>query len=167
MEKISSILGNYWRLNEFVERQTLMISQENNIPFLIAKLLNIRNINNEHTSNFLYPDLINNLIDPFELLDMKISLDRTYKAIINNEKISIIGDYDVDGSTSAALLFKFFKHLGIEIKIEIPNRLEDGYGPNHKIMKKILKNETNLLFTVDCGTSSFDILDHVDYHHHM
>ncbi len=136
-----------------------MISQKFNINELLAKLITLRNIDENKVYNYLNPNIAENLPNPFYLKDMKKSVERTYKAIINNEKIAIIADYDVDGSSSAAILYKFLKIVFKKPIIEVPDRLNDGYGPNNKIMNKLISNKVNLLFTLDCGTTSFDIFN--------
>ena len=103
------------------------------------------------------------LPNPFDLIDMKKSVVRTSEALFNSQLIGIIADYDVDGSTSAAILCKFFKALNKNITLKIPNRLKDGYGPNITIMEEMLNYKIDLLFTLDCGTASFGILDQCTY----
>ena len=83
--------------------------------------------------------------------------------ILSNEKIGIIADYDVDGSTSAAILYKFLTNFTNQIILQIPNRLSEGYGPNLRIMDEMLSKNVNLIFTLDCGTSSFGIIDDDKY----
>ena len=159
----TSLLGNIWKLKEYDERQLLMIAQRHDIPFLLAKLLNIRNIVDDEVEVFLNSDLNNNLPNPFLLKDMKKSVNRVYEGLLNKQLFGIIADYDVDGSTSAALLFKFFKSINQKIIIKIPNRLEDGYGPNLHIMDQLSNEKIQLLFTLDCGTTSFNVLDQDKY----
>ena len=163
MHSYISILDSNWKINKYDERESLMISQRHRINPLLAKLLNIRGIKEQEVENFINPTIINNLPDPFKLKDMEKSVARTFTALQNNESIAIIADYDVDGSTSVAILYKFFKLLKQNPKIEIPDRLNDGYGPNLKIMNKLNDEKIDLLFTLDCGTSSFNILDNNKY----
>ena len=163
MYSLNSLLGNIWKLKSFDERETLMISQRHNISPLLAKLLNIRNIKDEDVGNYLYPDLKNDLPNPFYFKDMQKSVVRTSEALFKNQLIGIIADYDVDGSTSAAILCKFFQALNKKFIVKIPNRLKDGYGPNKNLMQEMLICKINLLFTLDCGTTSFGILDHSAY----
>ena len=85
---------------------------------------------------------------------MDIAIKRVAEAILKNQKIGIIADYDVDGSTSASILFKFLKHYNASIILRIPNRLQDGYGPNIKLMREMLSEDVDLLFTLDCGTTA-------------
>ena len=94
---------------------------------------------------------------------MNKAVNRCIKALKNNEKIGIIADYDVDGSTSVSILYKFLKNFTSQIVCKIPNRLSEGYGPNLRLMNEMQDENVKLLFTLDCGTSSFNIIDHPDY----
>ena len=158
-----SLTGNLWKLKDFDERKSLMLAQKHNISPILAQLLEIRKIDSKNINDFLDPKIDNYFLDPFKIIDMKKSVKRTAEAIDKNEKIGIIADYDVDGSTSAAILFKFLKNFNKNIFIEIPDRLNDGYGPNLKIMEKFKSLKISLLFTLDCGTTSFDIIDNLKY----
>ena len=95
-------------------------------------------------------------IDPFILKDMEKAVSRTIKAINRNEKIGIFGDYDVDGATSTALLAKYFLSIKQKIKTYIPERKTEGYGPTAKSFKNLINNGVKLIFTVDCGTLSYE-----------
>ena len=163
MFKELSLLNNKWSLKDYNEREVLTLAQRNKISLILARLLTLRNIGSEDVENFLNIDLYNNLPNPFLLKDMEITIDRIIQAIEKNENIGIIADYDVDGSTSAAILVKFFKFFPNKLNIKIPDRLNEGYGPNNRIMSYFLKEKINLVFTLDCGTSSFGILDSEKY----
>ena len=145
------------------ERESLMISQRHNLSIMLGKLLTLRNIKEEQVQNFLNPIFKNNIPNPFELKDMNKSIKRTIKNIINKKKIGIIADYDVDGSTSAALLHNFFSFFKCSTSVKIPDRLNEGYGPNKRIMDEFAEEKINLVFSLDCGTTSFEILDHPNY----
>ena len=80
-----------------------------------------------------------------KLKDMEKSVNRTIAAINNDESIGIIADYDVDGSTSASILFKFLNHFSNKIYITTPNRLSEGYGPNIRIMNEMLESKVDFL----------------------
>ena len=129
----------------------------------MGKLLTLRNIKEEQVKNFLNPIFKNNIPNPFELKDMNKSINRTIKNINNKKKIGIIADYDVDGSTSAALLHNFLSFFKCSISVKIPDRLNEGYGPNKRIMDEFAEEKINLVFSLDCGTTSFGILDHQNY----
>ena len=79
---------------------------------------------------------------------MKITIDRVIQAIERNQNIGIIADYDVDGSTSAAILIKFFEFYQKKLNLKIPDRLNEGYGPNTRIMNYFLKEKINLRIQV-------------------
>jgi len=158
-----SLLNNKWSLKNYNERQVLTLSQKYKISPILAKLLTLRNIETEDVENYLNLNLHNNLPNPFLLKDMEITVERIIQAIEKKENIGIIADYDVDGSTSAAILIKFFEFFPNKFSLKIPDRLIEGYGPNSRIMNFFLKENINLVFTLDCGTSSFGILDSKKY----
>ena len=81
------------------------------------------------------------------------------EAITNKEKIGILGDYDVDGATSTALLGNYFSNLDLDYEIYIPDRKKDGYGPSIKSFKELIDKKVKLIFTVDCGTLSFEAIN--------
>ena len=109
------------------------------------------------------PTIDYDIPNPFDLKDMEKGITRCVEALKNNEKIGIIADYDVDGSTSVSILVKFLNNFTKNIIYRIPNRLSEGYGPNIRLMKEMLKENVKLLFTLDCGTSSFNTIDHPDF----
>ena len=146
----TSVSNKVWKLNKVSERDVLYIMQKYNLSEIPARIIASRNINN--IEEFLNPALRTSLPDPFHLLDMKKSVDRTIQAIKNKEKIVIFGDYDVDGATSSALLKKYLYNIGHEVSIYIPDRIKEGYGPNSGALKKLRKNGNELCITVDCGT---------------
>ena len=158
-----SFLNNKWEIRNCDERESLMISQRHNLPPILAKLLTLRKIKDNQVQGFLNPIFADYLPNPFDLKDMSKSINRTIKNISNKKKIGIIADYDVDGSTSAALLYKFLSFVECSISIKIPDRLNEGYGPNKRIMDEFVKENINLVLTLDCGTTSFKILDHNKY----
>jgi single-stranded-DNA-specific exonuclease len=158
-----SLLNNKWKIKNCDERKSLMISQRHNLSLILGKLLTLRNVKDEEVQNFLSPIFVNNIPNPFDLKDMHKSINRTIKNIINKKKIGIIADYDVDGSTSAALLHNFLSFFNCSISLKIPDRLNEGYGPNIRIMDEFIKEKINLVFSLDCGTTSFEILDHPNY----
>ena len=154
-----SLLGKNWKIKDIDEKECLMISQRHEVSINISELLFLRNIKDEDVATFFDPNFFDNLPDPFILKDMKKSIDRTIDAIKNHHKIGIIADYDVDGSTSAAVLSKFLSLIGVSNFIKVPERLVEGYGPNKRIMDEFSSKNINLIFTLDCGTTSFDVFE--------
>src|SRR4051812_15597077 len=97
---------------------------------LINNLLSSRGITEKaEIEDFLYPN-ISKLFNPFLLKDMDLAIDRIDKAIKRRQKIVIYGDYDVDGITSTAILYRAFQKLGVDVNYYIPDRMSEGYGIN-------------------------------------
>ena len=163
MELIKSLSNKIWKEIDIDQNLIDKFSQKKSISQIFSKLLIARNINEDSLDNYLNPDIFSNISNPFDLKDMKKGVERCLSAIKNNEKIGIIADYDVDGSTSISILYKFLRNYTSNIVFKIPNRLSEGYGPNNRLMNEILEEKVKLLFTLDCGTSSFNIIDHSDY----
>ena len=154
-----SVAGLSWKLLEQDERLVLTLSQKLSVNDIVSRILLNRGISSiEEAEKFLNGKLRSDLPDPFLLKNMDLAAARIVKAIVNKEKITVFGDYDVDGATSSATLYKFFKSLGIIIDIYIPDRLKEGYGPNIESMHKIKASNTDLVITVDCGTSAYEPL---------
>jgi single-stranded-DNA-specific exonuclease len=96
--------------------------------------------------------------DPSHLKDMDKAVDRVVAALQSKEKIGIFGDYDVDGGTSAALLQRYFAIVGYPTRLYIPDRIEEGYGPNTEAMQTLKEEGVAVVLMVDCGTTAFDPL---------
>ena len=150
----------YREEKKFNENQLTYLKENFSLDEITSKLLSIRNIKNEEVIGFLNPSIKNFLPNPENLIDMKRSSLRTVEAIKNHEKIGIFGDYDVDGASATALLANFFNSINIPYEIYIPDRKKEGYGPSAESFKKLIDNGTKLIFTVDCGTLSFDAIDY-------
>lgn len=136
------------------------IAFNHNISEIIARVLLNRGIcEAKEIDKFLHPKL-ENLHDPFLLNDMEIAVDKIIECMNKKEKITIYGDYDVDGITSIATLSKFLTELGVENDYYLPNRLDEGYGLNNNALDKIAKGGTKLLITVDCGISAYEEIEY-------
>ncbi len=160
--KISSVSGKNWIIKKYNHETASYLKDNFNLSEIISKLLSIRNIKIEEVNLFLNPRIKNLLPNPFILKDMEKSVNRTIKAIISKEKIGIFGDYDVDGATSTALLGNYFNKLGQLSSIYIPDRKKEGYGPNLRGFNKLISEGSSLIFTVDCGTMSFDTINSLE-----
>ena len=155
-----SISGKSWILKKFNEEEISYIKENFFLDEITSKLLSIRKIKKEDINSFLNPSIKNFLPNPNNLIDMKKSTLRTITAIKNKEKIAIFGDYDVDGATSTALLGKYFSRLKIDYETYIPDRKKEGYGPSVKSFEELINNGAKIIFTVDCGTLSFEAIDY-------
>ena len=150
-----SVSGKNWISKEFNSDDINFFKTNYFLDEIVAKLLSIRKIKKEEIKSFLNPSIKNILPNPFVLKDMDKAIERTISGIIKKEKVGIFGDYDVDGATSTAILGQYFKILNIDYEIYIPDRKNEGFGPNEKAFSEFINHGVNLIFTVDCGTLSF------------
>jgi single-stranded-DNA-specific exonuclease len=155
----SSISGRRWRSRLKDERLALALSQRLGLPEIVGRILAARNVGLDDAPLFLQPTLRELLPDPLHLRDMDRALARLFQAIEKKEKIAVFGDYDVDGATSSALLKRYFAALGIGIRLYIPDRQKEGYGPNPVAIQQLAAEGVHLIITVDCGTMSFTALE--------
>jgi Single-stranded DNA-specific exonuclease len=155
-----SISGKDWILKKYNQDQVTYFKEDFSLDEITSKLLSIRKIKKEDIKSFLDPSIKNFLPNPNNLNGMEEATSRTFSAIKNNEKIGIFGDYDVDGATSTALLGKYFSELNLTYEIYIPDRKTEGYGPSVKSFDELIKKGVKIIFTVDCGTLSFDAIDY-------
>ncbi len=126
------------------------------IPPLIAQVLVNRQVNTpERAKSFLNPKL-NDLIEPEQMPGIIPAVDRIEKAVKDKQKITIYGDYDVDGITAVSILLGLFRLLGADVDYYIPHRVDEGYGLNIEAIDQIARAGTKLLITVDCGITAFD-----------
>ena len=123
---------------------------------LLAQVLINRGISSpEDAHHFLRPKL-NQLIAPEQMPGIEAAVRRLKQAIKNKEKITIYGDYDVDGITGVAILFSILKLLSADVDYYIPHRIDEGYGLNTDAIRFLAKSGTKLIVTVDCGITAFD-----------
>ncbi len=155
----TSILGLNWQQKTFDERHASTIYQRFQLSEVLSNLLSSREISLDEIENFLEPKIKTALPNPFELGDMEKAVAHVIEAVKKNKKITIFADYDVDGATSAATLKRFFREVGIDVGIYIPDRVLEGYGPNSQALLNLKKNGTDLVITVDCGTVAFKPLE--------
>ncbi|MBP6985811.1 MAG: single-stranded-DNA-specific exonuclease RecJ [Alphaproteobacteria bacterium] len=156
----SSESGKKWVLRDYQEKDALLLSQRLGLPQVVARLLAARGFDPNSAASFLQPTLKETMPDPYILKDMEKAVLRIFEAVEKKQKIVIYGDYDVDGATSSALLFRYFAALGIVTRVYIPDRIDEGYGPNTLAFDQLKAEKTDLIITVDCGTTSFDPLSH-------
>lgn len=153
-------MNKKWQIYEPDEIEIDKISKKYNINKLLSSILINRGIK-EDIEVFLNPSR-KNFHDPFLMPDMNIAVERIIKAIEQQEKIIIYGDYDVDGITSITVLKSFLQDRGIEVGQYIPNRLEEGYGLNKPAIDEISKNNYKLMITVDCGISGIEEIEYAN-----
>ncbi len=145
-----------WKVSPFDKALQEKLSRDLDVLPLTARLLINRGlVNSDRASSFLYPGL-SDLYDPFLLKDMDRGVRRVQEAIERGEGIAVYGDYDVDGTSSTALLYLFFKAIGIEVTTYIPDRKTEGYALNIPALKCLAAKGVRVVITVDCGTSNHE-----------
>ena len=125
----------------------------------IAKILNARNITDMTSVKKYFSDEYEEGYDPFLMHDMQKAVDRINEAIENEERILVYGDYDADGITSTVLLVETLISMGANVSPYIPNRFEEGYGPNKEAFTKIIDSGITLIITVDNGIAGVEEID--------
>ncbi|MBL4877084.1 MAG: single-stranded-DNA-specific exonuclease RecJ [Cohaesibacteraceae bacterium] len=136
------------------------INRNFDISDILSRVLAAKDIDPDKANAYLDPSMRDLMPDPSSLTDMDNAVERLSRAINDNEKIAIFGDYDVDGATSSALMHLFLKSCDIQSTIYIPDRIYDGYGPNIKAMDLLIDQGHTLILTLDCGSTSFEALKH-------
>ncbi len=154
----ASVTGRKWIYKKFNSKDVDFIKDNFFLDDVTSKLVAIKKINKENIANFLNPTIKNLLPNPNILKDMERTVSRTVEAFKNNEVIGIFGDYDVDGASSTALLGKYFSKINQRYHIYIPDRKSEGYGPSKKGFNELINKKVNIIFTVDCGTLSFETI---------
>jgi single-stranded-DNA-specific exonuclease len=147
-----SLKGRAWRLRLADERLGLALAQQFSLPEIVGRLMAARGVVPEDGARFLNPTLKAWLPDPSVLQDMDRAAERLATAVQRAEPIAVFGDYDVDGATSAALLQRFLRAVGADVRVYIPDRQREGYGPNAPALLRLARDGARVVVTVDCGT---------------
>jgi single-stranded-DNA-specific exonuclease len=149
-----SLTGRRWVGPDIeVARQAEAIAQITGLPAPLCNVLAKRGVAPEEADAFLAPTLKDLLPDPRSLRDMEKGTARILAAVKARQKIAIFADYDVDGGTSAALIIDWLRHFDQTATLYIPDRIDEGYGPNDEAMS-MLASAHDLIICVDCGTLS-------------
>lgn len=152
-----SVMGRRWTQRDpAAERLGLAIAQRHGLPELVGRVLAARDVPLEEAAAYLEPTLRELLPNPSSLKDMDAAAERLAAAVTGGERIAVFGDYDVDGAASSALLHRWLRLVGRPAPtLHIPDRIDEGYGPNVPAMEALAQAH-DLLITVDCGTLSFE-----------
>ncbi|MGC9367899.1 MAG: single-stranded-DNA-specific exonuclease RecJ [Paracoccaceae bacterium] len=152
----SSVTGRRWVGPGAAEdRLAEALAQATGLPAPVAQVLARRGVAPEEAEGFLEPALRDLLPDPLSLRDMGAAAERVLHAVRKGERIAIFADYDVDGGASAALLIDWLRALGRQATLYIPDRIDEGYGPNVPAMRALARDH-DLIVCVDCGTLSHE-----------
>ena len=144
-----------WRLKAYPTTEDRMLASELQLNPATVALLRSRNvIGKKQILDFFNPS-IEDLPDPFLFLDMNTVVERLDQARKYQEKITIYGDYDADGVTATAVMYKGLEKLGFnDVNTYIPNRFDEGYGLNAEALEELIRQGTQVVITVDCGISA-------------
>ncbi|MEL6838724.1 MAG: single-stranded-DNA-specific exonuclease RecJ [Pseudomonadota bacterium] len=150
----ASATGRRW-IGPSVEEDRLSeaMSQETGLPAPLCRTLVRRGVEPAAASSFLAPTLRDLLPDPRSLKDMENAATRFLQAVEKRQKIAVFADYDVDGGSSAALLITWLRDMGRTATLYVPDRIDEGYGPNDAAMAQLASTH-DLIICVDCGTLS-------------
>ncbi|CAL8971899.1 Single-stranded-DNA-specific exonuclease RecJ [Rhodoplanes serenus] len=151
-----SVTGRVWRdrLDERGAARALAIVQRHGTPELLARVLAGRGVEPDAVEAHLDPTIRRLMPDPDRLTDMAAAAARLADAVLRRERVTVFGDYDVDGATASALMTLVLRQCGLDPDIYIPDRIFEGYGPNVEAIRQIAARGTGLIVTVDCGTAS-------------
>ena len=151
-----SLLGRRWvGPSDAEHRAAEALAQQSHLPLTLCMLLAKRGVEANAIDGFLAPSLRDLLPDPLMLRDMKKAAERLISALTVHQKIAIFADYDVDGGASAALLLIWLREMGHQATLYIPDRIDEGYGPNVEAMQALAAAH-DLIICVDCGTLSHE-----------
>ncbi len=169
----TSALGRRWvGLNAAQDRHAQAIAQQTGLPEIVARTLARRDVPTEEAQAFLTPSLRDLMPNPSVLKDMDKAAERITQAVDKKQRIAVFADYDVDGATSGALMFTWLREFGITATLYVPDRIDEGYGPNETAMT-MLAAAHDLIICVDCGTLSYEPIaaaigtDVIVLDHHM
>lgn len=151
-----SILGQAWRWRGMAADNTDEGFQPDD---LVAQLLLARGVVREDLERHRTPTIRDFMPDPSIFRDMEKAAERLADAVEARDPVTVFGDYDVDGATSAALLIRLLRGVGCDPKAYIPDRLMEGYGPSGEALVRIAQEGATLIITVDCGAQAFEALE--------
>ncbi len=152
----ASLTGRRWvGPSVEIDRAAEALVQARGLDRALAQILARRGVEEQEVEAFLAPSLRDLLPDPRSLRDMEPAAARFLRAVKQRERIAVFADYDVDGGTSAALLLDWLRQMGREATLYVPDRIDEGYGPNVPAMQE-LGRAHDLIVCVDCGTLSHE-----------
>ena len=151
-----------WIIQKSDQKFVQKLAKDLGVNHIVAHLLVLRGIENFDDAKLFFRPELKHLHDPFLMKNMQDAVDRIEKAIANKEKVLVYGDYDVDGTTSVAMMYSFLKRFSPEIEYYIPCRYEEGYGISLKGIDYAKKNNFSLIITLDCGIRAFDQVDYAN-----
>ena len=159
LEVDRSLTGRLWRERESDLKLTEALRRGHGLPEIAARMLAARGITAEQAAGFLNPTLKEFFPDPSSFKDMDLAARILEDAIVKNRSVAVFADYDVDGGTSGALLARYFRARGRELRIYVPDRMAEGYGPTAGAFEQLKSEGVDLVVTVDCGGTAHAALE--------
>ncbi|MFA3783254.1 single-stranded-DNA-specific exonuclease RecJ [Melioribacteraceae bacterium 4301-Me] len=157
------MLKKRWKFKETPQDNlVLALADSLNISNALATVLVNRGVTNFFEAKSYFRPSLDSLHDPFLMDGMSEASIRVINAITNNEKICVYGDYDVDGTCSASLMFLFLKELGARVETYIPNRITEGYGISPSSIDYLKERGIKLIISVDCGITAVEEIDYAN-----
>lgn len=153
----ATVREHRWIIAEPPEAEVVArLSKEIKVPESIAKILVFRGIDDYDKAKAYFRPSLNLLHDPFLMHDMELAVSRIIEGLQRKEKILVFGDYDVDGTNGASMLYLFLRELGGDVGHYIPDRIKEGYGISHQGIDKARQENRTLFISVDCGITAVD-----------
>jgi single-stranded-DNA-specific exonuclease len=140
--------------------QVRLLVEEIHVPEIIASILVSRGITDYERAKAYFRPSLQQLHNPFLMHDMEKAVSRIVSASDRHEKILVFGDYDVDGTNSASLLFLYFKHIGCDVEVYIPDRMKEGYGISEAGIDYAKSIGVKLLVSIDCGITAISQVEY-------
>jgi single-stranded-DNA-specific exonuclease len=149
-----SLTGRRWRSYSGNDGLAEAFRRKFDLPEIAARLLAARGVSLEDAQTFLEPTLKALFPDPSSFSDMDLAARLIEDAIVAGRPVAVLADYDVDGGSSAAQLVRYFRVRGRELKIYVPDRMKEGYGPSVLAFERLKAEGVELVITVDCGAAA-------------
>ena len=147
---------NYERPTPEQQQAANELAEKIGMSPIIGQLLIQRGIKTESSAKRFFRPMLNELIDPFLMNDMDVAVDRLNDAMGRKERVMIYGDYDVDGCTAVALVYKFLQQFYSNMEYYIPDRYEEGYGISKKALDYAAQKGVKLIVVLDCGIKAIE-----------
>lgn len=155
----SSLTGRRWRERAADPAVVAQLQRQFGLPQFLAQALASRDVTTDDAENFLNPTLKALFPDPSSFAGMDAAAELLVDALIGSRPMTVFADYDVDGAASAAQLVRWFRRMGVEVPVHIPDRMADGYGPTPAIFRQLWASGIEIVVTLDCGAAAEAALD--------
>jgi single-stranded-DNA-specific exonuclease len=151
--------GRAWSLRDADPRAVSTMVQRLGLDPMLARVLIARGVNVDSAPQYLNPKLRHSMPDPYVMKDMEAAAHCIADAVLRGKGIGVFGDYDVDGTSAAALLKKYFDAIGVALPVHLPDRMMEGYGPSIEAFRSLRERGAEIIITVDCGAAAHDVVN--------